>query len=370
MSWLRDHFFHFVFPAFVAAEKKSTEIGEPFHIMVSKHAPERLPTELQKLWTLCAEHGVPWSYDVRMLNTHGGMSKFRKTARIHNQILRETATAAASVMRREGCSRLLLPGRDIYMLVPILAHRRVPFLFVPELSRPNSTAPAMRGFLEHLGVTGAELVVDTGFVGSIPANMNKLFPGRDFKFRLMSEQDKGDPRDRFYSRPHQFFPNRKGARAEAVESEYLSKYWKSGTTDESGAIVQYLADKRSIQRAALLTSMLFRGIPYWKVQPSKEKQAAIFQNSGTGWVPLQGMQGVFNPTAQTIVYGSTASVLVGTPLTAQTLAAHQALVAQQAASQSQVVGLQAAPSIHATPPAPAPVAQAPVSTILVPAGVV
>ena len=54
-NWLRNHFNSFVFPAFMAAEKKSTEIGSPFHIKPSEKAPEELPSELKKLWTLCQD---------------------------------------------------------------------------------------------------------------------------------------------------------------------------------------------------------------------------------------------------------------------------------------------------------------------------
>lgn len=293
MSWLRDHFHNFVYPAFVAAEKKSTEIGAPFHIPVSKHAPDRLPTELKKLWCLCKDHGIEWSYDVRAINHHGGNSKYRDTAKLHQRMLRNSLESAVAAMKRERCTRLLFPGRDIYMLVPVCARRGIPFLFVPELSRPVSGHPPVREFLERLGLDGGELLIDTGYEGTIPANLNKWFPEFNFKFRFISQNDKGDPRDKFHSRPSQLFPNRKNARNEALETEYLAKYWKSGTWDDTG-IVQYLADKRSIQRAALLTSMLFRGIPFWKVSaPAKHQQPNVY-SMGTGNMVLN--QGVINAT--------------------------------------------------------------------------
>jgi len=322
MSWLRDHFHNFVFPAFMAAEKRSDEIGEPFDVRPSPHAPERLPTELKKLWTLCKEHNVPWAYDVREVNIHGGTSHFRETAKIHHKILRATLDSAVVALRDEKCDRLLLGGRDTWTFAVLCEKRRIPYLFVPELSRAVADRPEIKDFLASRGFTGRELFLDTGFAGSIPKCLANHYGRIPFAFRLMSQSDQLsvkssimtdlDPmlgkghrkiQERIKRKPNQLFPNRQNARSEAVETEYLAKYWRTGTFWNKGKIpgdpefeigkveiVQYFADKRSIQRAALLTSQLWRGIPFWRTCQEPKYPTYSFngyqQSEGPGHVGM------------------------------------------------------------------------------------
>ena len=67
---------------------------------------------------------------------YGGSSKHREAARIHYQVLRETLDSSRAALRDEGCDRLFLGGRDVWMLAVLCERRHIPYLFVPELSRP------------------------------------------------------------------------------------------------------------------------------------------------------------------------------------------------------------------------------------------
>ncbi len=448
MSWLRDHFYQFVFPAFVASGKPTDQIGEPFDVRASNHAPARLPSELQKLWTLCKEHNVPWSFDIRENNAHGGHSKYRESAKIHYQVMRDTLASAQAALRHEGCDRIFLGGRDVWALAVLAERRRIPYLFVPELSRPVCDRPEVKEFLASRGFRGTELFLDTGFAGSIPRSLAKWYGEVPFKFRLMSQsetssftqqqqldamkgkappgfkfemgkdQENGlptieltkdpaahptaeeiaefkeiwtklkmhqvaDPKhqlvtkgglydcdpmspksfgktrqlvEKYKKRPNQVFPNFKEARERALEAEYLAKYWTRGRYDTGedaytgfllwpvneaylhfrekpnlrrwsepqtrcfgitdgvesalvsisdikvcppfegwwktlpegprpippkregriGRIMQTFASKAEIQRAALLTSMLWRGIPYWKLRTEPDRPVTKF----------------------------------------------------------------------------------------------
>jgi hypothetical protein len=406
LSWLRDHFHRFVFPAFVAAGKKSTEIGEPFDVRPSPHAPERLPPELRKLWTLCKEHEVPFEYDVREVNLYGGTSKYRERAKVDHGVLNSTLDSAMAALRAERCDRLFLGGRDVWAFAVMCERRRIPYMFVPELSRHVSSRPEVRPFLEARGFTGNELFLDTGYAGSIPRNLQAHF-GRTFKFRLMSQTEqfvatmtdtgvfvdqepgKGVPprrairKERWKRYPNQLFPNRKTAREEAMFQEYVAKFWRSGTfsqpvrsapmgqvnevfkewlhkpkvwryddahkrilclTDgvdavcvglsdvklqpgfyewwkslpkgpawvppdhKMGEIVQYLADKQSIQRAALLTSQIWRGIPTWKAMSEpREKDGpkigpVIVNTAGIGNLTFDSSNTITTSTNSTATY--------------------------------------------------------------------
>ena len=382
----------------MAAGKKSTEIGEPFDVRTSPHAPEKLPSELRKLWTLCAEHEVPWEYDIRELNSHGGSSKYRERAKVDHNVLNTTLDSAMAALKHEGCDRLFLGGRDVWAFAVMCERRRIPYMYVPELSRYVSARPEVRPFLEARGFRGdRELFLDTGYAGSIPRNLAAHFPGTKFKFRLMSQTEQFvhkvkeaqlvdcDPsegknrkldvkKERWKRFPNQLFPNRKTARDEAMFQEYVAKYQKSGTFSEAmksapvghapsvfkewlhkpgiwryddvknrmlcmtdgkeavgvslndikmapgfhewwkslpkgpiwvppnhtmGEIVQYLSDKRTIQRTALLTSQLWRGIPHWKSMTVEKPAPGANIYMGKMGDPVLNTMGIENLTVNT-----------------------------------------------------------------------
>ena len=433
--WLRDHFYEFVFPAFMAAEKKSSEIGKPFDVKPSSKAPENLPTPLKKLWTLCMETKTPWEFDVREINRYGGSSKYRERARIHNRILNDELASARAALRDEGCKRLFLGGRDTWPMAIMCARQKIPFRFVPELSRPVSQRPGpCKRFLEKIGFEGDELFLDTGFAGSIPKAIQKYFPEKKLHFRLISQDDieivedksfmvdtdpsKGPPRkivSRYRRKPNQLLPNRNKAREEALETEYLAKYWKSGTYEAIGTqgfapeifkewrqkpglrrfsqthnnsknhglfdgkdvifvgvndthlvqgmrewiislpeiseleipieyeqIVQYFSDRQTIQRAALLTCMIWQGIPYWKsaMNIAAEKMSKNYNGMNTV-VGTNSFQ-VLNTATTAFTTGFTAGTnlismnvnqfgnQITQQITQQTTAAGNAVMQQQA----------------------------------------
>ncbi len=273
MSWLRDHFHTFVFPAFLAAEKLASgflaprgDMGPPFDVKPAQSAPSDLPLELRKLWTLCKEHAVPWTDDTR--EGGFGSSFFRQSAQVHGKILRNTLTSAVVSMRAEDCSKLLFAGRDVWTLAVLAERRGVPYVFIPEVSRRVADDPAVVELLSRYDIHGDELLIDTGFSGSIPKALRRQ-TGKSFQFRLMSQATQPKPWPKMFSpykraakaevHPQQIFPNRKAARSEALETEYLAKYWKTGTV-LNGQVVQYLSSQAHIQSAALLTSQLWRGV--------------------------------------------------------------------------------------------------------------
>lgn len=292
MSWLRDHFHHFVFPAFIAAEKQTNQIGSPVNIKASPYAPEKLPSELQKLWTLCKEHGTPWSMDVREKTEFESKygSSFRETAKVHNRLICDTLKSAIVAMRAEKSKRLLLAGRDVWSLAVHSERLGIPYIFIPEISRRVSESSYVRELLDHYGVTGEELLLDTGFAGSVPRGLSAQ-TGKKFRFRLMSQDSQGSQSSGFsfltgqkYNQenlPEQLFPSRKTARQEALETEYLAKYWKTGGIHQderklwenrvpiligknppTSGIFQHFSTRENIQRAAVLTSKLWRGLDW------------------------------------------------------------------------------------------------------------
>ena len=179
--------------------------------------------------------------------------------------------------------------------------------------------------MDEYKFTGNELLVDTGFAGSIPKNINANL-GCNLKFILLS-QDKissfmgphnideghiqiGKPVTshkedlRAIERPNQVFPNRANVRGEALEIEYLPKYWASGTIDYSNyegnegfseppIVIQYLARSEEIIAAAFLTSNIWRGVKYGrnndgsyiKPPPKEERKGPIAKKQNPCWPP-------------------------------------------------------------------------------------
>ena len=205
--------------------------------------------------------------------------------------------SAESTKKALGCTQLLFAGRDVWAYEIMARKRDISSLYIPEISRKVvSNNFALKALLDEYGFTGKELLVDTGFMGSIPRGIDFAM-GTNLKFVLMSQnavavsfhnydiQKSGYTPDgkkitytnsgipivdghpqtkedhRVVQRPNQIFPNRANSRGEALETEYLPKYFASGTIRE-GKVIQYLASAEEIVAAAFLTSNIWRGAKY------------------------------------------------------------------------------------------------------------
>jgi hypothetical protein len=201
----------------------------------------------------------------------------KRQGELHFDILRKTILSAERVRKERGLASILLPGRDVWPLEVMAAKRGIPTIYIPELSRLVCYhTNALSGLLRHYGVNGSELIVDTGFVGSIVQAVGEVL-GQPLQFYLMSQSPRpslpswtslpswmletkktktttvstgqdflpplqtfpdpppdaiGDEgslikrgRQTFNAnrRPNQVFPNRRKARTEAIDTEYLPK---------------------------------------------------------------------------------------------------------------------------------------------------
>ncbi len=244
------------------------------------------------VWSDCSEQWTP--------NSRG---------KVHFDLIREALLSADSTRKALGCSKLLFAGRDVWAFEIMAQKRGIPSLFIPEISRRVvQNERALRELVDSYGFTGNELLVDTGFAGSIPRNMNTNL-GCNLKFILLSQDGFGSfagptsssghigigipitnhkEDERAVSRPNQIFPNRSNVRGEALEIEYLPKYWASGTIHidyaapehdvfdpPSSKVVQYLATPQEIIAAAFLTSNIWRGVKYGRNDDGSYKSAPI-----------------------------------------------------------------------------------------------
>ena len=327
-SWLRTHFHTFVYPGLVslfAAIQNSSDRYQSNNPSVASTSLEvnrktnswsfdsitddfypSLPSELRRLAWLY-EKELPaakkktevasssyynFNYTSHVLFVHWDELSIDKIfsgecfdggrGALNFDILRETLKSAESKRRVMGASRLLFAGRDVWLLHVMAQKRGMDSLFIPEISRRVAGAPKdiLISFLKSRGFTGDELLVDTGFVGSIPKAINAA-TGGNLKFVLMSQTEifgresesmeagwrAGNSKEdiKAKKRPQQLFPQRAAARNEALQTEYLPKYWASGTVkmiDDKEQVIQYLANITEFVKAAVLTSCVWRGAKF------------------------------------------------------------------------------------------------------------
>ena len=288
MSWLRDHFHFWVFPAlraaveYPSATKEHVALVGTLNPVVQRDLVGREgsgPSELQKLRGLCQYLGVAYTEGLHESSVGSSWLQSPQRGKLHVTTLRRTLQAAEAHRKEHRCSRLLFPGRDVWTLHVLAQRRGLDSLFIPEVSRTVAgNGQALRKICNEYGVTGDELFVDTGFKGSIVVQFQKVL-GKTLQCALMSQIPLSKrfvtlhsfpplaeyPTEDPAMRPNQLFPNRRMARKEALDTEYLPKYWKTGTikggyfSDQGGDPVQYLSNPDEIVRTAVMTSKLWRG---------------------------------------------------------------------------------------------------------------
>lgn len=289
-SWIREHFRTFVWPALEATQQVDGPIlpkrpGIPLWVSVLSRfsADSTLPfPELRILQTFCktsmgncsscrsvpalcrcwvknSSHGAPWT-------------PLETWRRVRN--------AFDSAVSQAKDRPLLLAGRDVWAFKVLAERHRVRAIYIPVISRSvANNERVLRKVLKDHGVTGNELLVDTGFMGSIPRAISGVL-GKELEFSMISQNPlfrvprrvTGTTIDRL---PNQVFPNMKGSRALALWLEYLPKYFRTGrvqspvnpdarTVDvRNGEAVQNLSSPKEIVAAAVLTSCIWHGIADW-----------------------------------------------------------------------------------------------------------
>jgi hypothetical protein len=224
---------------------------------------------------------------------------------IHATILHSFAKNAFRVIQKIAKDRLLiLPGRDVWVFEILARKARHPSLYDPRISRTVAYRKALlRDAILSWEIIDFEraFVFDTGFAGTIADALRRVI-GRIPDLMLSTRRTRLDPEtDRL--EPLQVFPSHKGARAKALDIEYLPKYFQSGTI-VGDKIVQMLAPLGEFLRAAAMTIWWFHaksprfipGVP----QPKPP------QSQGQGQPQPQ-------PTWQTPSINSGGSVTAGNP---------------------------------------------------------
>ena len=142
MSWLRDHFHHFVFPTFVASRTinnpSSKDIQKCFPVVLPE-VPENkwtnLPSELRKLNALTESMPKPLiSNDgYSTSNLYSGFECWSPNQRgkLNFDLVREALLSAESTRKALGCSKLLFAGRDVWAFEVMAQKRGIPSLFIP-----------------------------------------------------------------------------------------------------------------------------------------------------------------------------------------------------------------------------------------------
>lgn len=165
-------------------------------------------------------------------------------------------------MRRSGS--LLLPGRDVWAWEVMARKLSVKSTFDPRVSRGVARSnKALRTCIDEWKVKSWEdvLFFDTGFSGSIPRAIAKAEGLPQINMLLLSS---GTPK-------HQIFRTHTGSRAKALAFEYLAKYFVSGTARD-GAPYQELNPLDEFIKAALLTTWLWYHVSPARLPSYRDKK--------------------------------------------------------------------------------------------------
>lgn len=170
-----------------------------------------------------------------------------------NLILHAFAKSAMRALMQIAAGRMLIfPGRDVWIFHVLARKFRYQSLYDPRISRyVAANKAALRDAVVSWGIIDFEetFVFDTGFAGSIANAMRRVI-GPQFKDLMLSTHRKRE--EDGYPSSLQIFPNHKGARAKALDIEYLPKYFRTGTV-EGGNAVQYYSDLPTFLKAVAMT---------------------------------------------------------------------------------------------------------------------
>jgi len=321
MSWLREHFRTFVIPGFT--KTGSHWSYEPSDTALMKMEPS---PKTKRYVERARQMDAPFSYlEIRLLRAlvlddppliprqpspFGSFSHSRPWEPIETwRRIRNSFRSVASICRKLNRT-LLLPGRDVWVYEVLAKKSNLPSIFIPSISRAVANSDLLDVVLEENNVTGKEIMLDTGFVGSIPKAIGKTL-GKPVDFLLLSQDRFGGFHDKPswvntvatspYSTlshttsgagasvfpwemfkpialhngpqvipqkntPNQVFPQMAQSRSLALWLEYLPKYWNSGRTHlyDQGflrGVHQHFSTREEFLQAACLTACLWHGLP-------------------------------------------------------------------------------------------------------------
>ena len=302
MSYLRNHFRHFVLPGIHALSRangktltavdivprdkqirpstkcKFVEAGL-LYSLVSSILRKGDPTREIALG-LCRQIGRAKDAEfVYAIDTEGRVKSLGEKydgvegSDVLHSMLCNSMRRLKRQMRRKGS--LLLPGRDVWCWEVMAQKLTVPSTFDARVSRSVAhNESALRTCIDDWKINDWSNVLffDTGFSGSIPRAIARAEKLDQIDMLLLSSADPSK----------QIFRTHTGSRAKALAFEYLAKYFVSGT-HRDGQPYQELNPLDDFIKAALLTIWLWYHISPTKLpsyrseipHPTKAQQEAI-----------------------------------------------------------------------------------------------
>jgi len=357
MSWIRDHFTHFVIPTMramirhrdgkpsprdvkpldtivrPAAACKYQESGLVYATlssMLPKQDPRREPL-LALCRTLDPEKFT--GADTKELAVRMTVSG----ADIVHSIVWNSLRALKKHHRRLG-GTMILPGRDVWPWEVISRRQHLKTIYDGRVSRDVARRrDVLRPVVDEWKIPDPEweksLVFDTGWNGSIHKHLCAATDKKPASFMLSAET---------HVREMQLFPGHTGSRAKAIAIEHFPKYFDRATIPDGKTIVQEFESFEEFVKTALLTIWLWHGVSPRKIAALKEYAQAIkekikkhkmqvadnpgYQFSDKGTVQGQALQGgyisapyvnvlsasnssvIISNTSSAIGYGSATSI--------------------------------------------------------------
>jgi len=296
MSWLRNHFRHFVLPGIrtLARAKegpifdhdirpsdkqvrpstkcKYVEAGMLYAIissMLSKRDPIR-----DAALELCRRVGQPGDTELVYELDLGGRGLDNRVKKLGEgyqgiegaDVLHSFIMNSIKALKRKTKKRatVIYPGRDVWCWEVISRKLGMPSVYDARVSRRIADEGVLiKDIIAEWGIEDWRRTVlfDSGYAGTVPRAIGRA-AGLDKMCILMLSALKSE---------EQIFPSHAKARRKALACEYLAKYRKRATI-EDGKVYQEIASLDEFIKAALLTIWLWYHVspahlPSWGEQP-------------------------------------------------------------------------------------------------------
>jgi hypothetical protein len=306
MSWIRNHFRHFVIPGVrtiaradgrvlmdrdirpfdgrlrPSSKCKYAEAGMLYAAVASvlrKSDPTR-----EVALGLCRALGSP--AEAQFIYELDSQSRVRDLAEGYkdvegSDVLHSFIRSSVKRLKRRTRKKatVVYPGRDVWCWEVLSRKVGLPSLYDSRVSRCIATnEKALQKTMEHWEVPdwARTLLFDTGYQGTVPRAIGKAAGLERINMVMLSAVEGKE----------QIFPGHAKSRRKALACEYLAKYRRRCVTRDD-APYQELADLEEFIKAALLTVWLWYHVspgrlPSWRDQP-KPKPRVVKLTGNPGW---------------------------------------------------------------------------------------
>lgn len=260
MSWIRDHFHQFVFPAMKAqrfhqrvlkGQAEQSDLAAPCDYSMTPVSgwvtpwSSGFPAEIIKLDALNTDYGIPM-----------GPGSWQPQTAKALPFWRNVVTSLSATRKAWGCPRVVFFGLDAWPLAVLAARKKVPFIHVPELHSvyTSCTFPGIEALVKKYQLSRKDLFMMVAQNHHATYNLSHALEIHPRELRLQVIH-----RGPLLSYPSDaIYPCRTLTSGDIGVLCNLPSYWKMPRF-VGAEVTQELSDLHLLYVTAIITSGLYRG---------------------------------------------------------------------------------------------------------------